>query len=180
MHSYADSQAPDLNLEKISHHPDPVTVYADDLSPTLVLTCRAFIITAWTEGSEVKQSISTHRRIPPPSKVAVPLNQRLFHTLLSNTPLILSAPFTRNRMKIDGKPLAKDHRYHTSTRSAKHGACGVGGLGPRHDYVWSLANNQRVSWDIIRCWEYGTKEQVLHAVSRCEAVWGRITIEFPR
>ncbi len=27
----------------------------------------------------------------------------------------------------------------------------------------NLASNPRVSWDIIRWWEYGTKEHVLHA-----------------
>lgn len=162
-HSYANLQAPDLNLTITSHHPDPITIYADDLSPALMLTCGAFVITALNSGSEVRQSRSTHCRIPPPSKVAVPLNEQLFHTLLPNTPLTLSAPFTRSRTSTGGKPLAKDDPDYTSDRSAKHGACGVDGLEPGQNYTLSLASNPRVIWDIIRWWEYGTKEQVLHA-----------------
>jgi len=93
----------------------------------------------------------------------VSLNKRPFHTLLPDTPLSLSAPFTRSRTSNGGKPLAKDDPDYTSDRSAKHGACGVDGLEPGHDYVLNLASNSRVSWDIIRWWEYGTKEQILHA-----------------
>ncbi|MCJ1425511.1 hypothetical protein MMC29_003411 [Sticta canariensis] len=161
-HSYASSQAPNLNLTITSHHPNPITIYTDDLSPSLMLRCGAFTITDLTTGSEVRQSCSTHCRIPPPSKVAVPLNEQLFHTLPLNTPLTLSAPFTRSRTSTDDKPLAKDDPNYTSHRAAKHGICGVDGLEPGHNYALSLANNSRISWNIIRWWEYGTKEQVLH------------------
>lgn len=162
-HSYANSQAPKLNLAITSHHPVPITIYADDLSPRLMLTCGAFIITDLTTGSEVRQSRSTHCRIPPPSKVAVPLNEQLFHTLLPDITLNLSAPFTRSRTSNGGEPLAKNNPDYTSDRSAKHGACGVDGLEPGHNYALSLASNSRVPWNIIRWWEYGAKEQVLHA-----------------
>jgi len=162
-HSYANMQAPNLNLTRISHHTDPITIYADELSPTLMLTCGACIISSLTNGSEFKQSRSTHCRIPPPSKVPVTLNKRLFHTLLPNTPLTLSAPFTRSRTSTGGKPLAKNDPDSTSDHIAKHGACGVDGLEPGHDYVLNLASNPPVSWDIVRWWEYGTKEHVLHA-----------------
>lgn len=172
-HSYTNSLAPSLNITVTSHHPEPITIYADDLSPALMLKCGAFIITDLTTGSEVRQSRSTHCRIPPPSKVVVPLNEQLFHTLLPNTPVTLSAPFTRSRPSTGGKALAKDDPDYTSHRSAKHGACGVDGLEPGHNYILSLASNSRVFWDIIRWWEYGTKEQALHADSDESKLDGR-------
>lgn len=164
-HIFTNSQAPNLNLTITSHHRDPITIYADDLSPNLMLTCGALIITDLTTGCEVRQSCQTHCRIPPPSKVAVLLKEHLFHTLLPHTPLTLSAPFGRSRMSSTGggKPLAKHDPEYASDRSAKHGACGVDGLEPGHRYALSLANNKpRFFWDNIRWWEYGTKEQVLH------------------
>ena len=164
IHSYASFQAPNLNLTLTSHHADPITIYADDLSPALMLKCGAFTITALSNGSEVKQRTSTHCRIPPPTKVSVPLNKRLFYTLLPSTPLTLSAPFTRGRPSIGGKPLAKDHPDYTRDHSAKHGACGVDGLEPGQSYLLTLARTPRVRWDIIRWWEYGTKEQILQDV----------------
>ncbi len=162
MHSFANSQAPNLNLTLTSQYPEPISIYADDVSPKLMLTCGALNITDATTGSEVRQSVQTHCCIPPPSKVAVPLNEDLFPTLLPNTPLILSTPFTRSRKSTSGKALAKHDPDYTSDPSAKHGACGVDGLEPGHKYVLSLASKPRVPWDIIRWWEYGTKEQVLH------------------
>lgn len=176
-HSYAKSQAPNLNLTITSHHPDPLTIYADDLSPKLMLTCGAFSITDLTTGSEIRQSSSTRCRIPPPSKVAVTLNEQLFHTLLPNTPFALSTPFTRSRTSTGGKPLARDDPDYTSDRSANHGACGVDGLEPGHNYALSLASNPRVLWDIVRWWEYGTKEQVLHPSSDESKLDGR-TVKF--
>jgi hypothetical protein len=43
-----------LDLTIISHHTDPITIYADEFSPTLMLTCGAFVITSLTNGSEFK------------------------------------------------------------------------------------------------------------------------------
>ncbi|KAJ9655085.1 hypothetical protein H2201_008883 [Coniosporium apollinis] len=162
-YSFANSQAPNLTLTITSHHPDPITIYAEDLSPKLMLTCGALTITDLTTGSEVRQSKRTHCRIPPPCKVAVPLNEHVSYTLLLNTPLTLSAPFTRNRMSTGGKPLAKHDQDYDNDHSAKHGACGVDGLESRHRYALSLSSKSRVPWDVIRWWEYGTKEQVLNA-----------------
>jgi len=163
IHSFANSQAPNLTLTITSHYQDPITICADNICPKLMLTCGALAYTDVTTGSEVRQSHQTHCRIPPPSKVAAPLDEDLFHTLLSDTPLTLSAPFTRSRKSTGGKALAKHDPEYASDRSAKHGACGVDGLEPGHRYVLSLASKPRVRWDIIRWWEYGTKEQVLHA-----------------
>ena len=162
-HSFANSQAPELNLTIISHHPEPITIYADDLSPALMLTCGAFIIMTLTDGCEVKQSKRTHCRIPPPTKVPVPVNEKLFHTLLPNTPLTLSTPFTRSRTSTGGKPLAKDDPEYASHRTARHGVCGVDGLEPGREYVLTLAPDPRVYWDYIRWWEYGARERILHA-----------------
>ena len=126
-----------------------------------MLKCGAFAITSLTNGCEIKQTISTHCRIPPPSKIAVSLNEQLFHTLSPNTPLTLSAPFTRSRNSTGGKPFAKDDADFASDGLAKRGACGVDGLEPGQDYVLRLAGKPRVLWDVVRWWEYGTKEQVL-------------------
>ena len=160
-HSYTSLEAPDLNLTVTSHHPDPITIYADDLSPALMLKCGALTITSLTNGCEVKQTASTHCRFIPPTKFSVPLNERLFYTLLPNTPLTLSAPFTRSRPDTGGKPLAKDDPDYTTHCSAKHGACGVDGLEPGKGYVLTLSGHSRVNWEHIRWWEYGTKEQNL-------------------
>lgn len=161
-HLFSSLQAPNLNLKITSHHPNPITIYADDLSPNLMLICGALTITDLTTGCMVRQSCQTYCRIPLPSKVAVPLDEHLFHTLLPNTSLILSAPFTRSRTSSGGKSLAKHDPEYASDRSAKRGACGVDGLEPGHRYALSLADKPRFFWNSIRWWEYGTKEQVLH------------------
>ena len=161
-HSYASPQAPKLNLIITSHHSDPITIYADDLSPSLMLACGAFTITCLTTGCEVKQTVRTHCRIPLPSKVPVPLNEQLFHTLLPNHPLTLSAPFSRSRTDTGGRPLPQLHPDYASDRRARSGACGIDGLEPGNDYVLSLARTPRIPWNIIRWWEYGTHEQVLY------------------
>jgi hypothetical protein len=41
-------------------------------------------------------------------------------------------------------------------------ACGVDGLWPGDDFVLRLASKPRIHWDVVRWWEYGTKDQVLH------------------
>lgn len=160
-HSSSDPQAPNLNITIISHHPEPITFYADNLDPKLMLQCGAFIITELSTGMEVKQCCRAYCRIPPPSKAEVPLNEHLFRTLLPNTPLTLSTPFTPNRTNTGGVPLAKDDTQYANDRSASHGACGVDGLEPGHKYVLSLASKPRIFCNSIRWWEYGMKEQIL-------------------
>lgn len=172
-YSYADQQAPNLNLIVTSHYSEPITIYADDLSPSLMLACGAFTITSLANGCEIKQSVRTHCRIPLPSKVAVPLNEKLFHTLLPNEPLTLSAPFSRSRTETGGRPLPKSHPDYASDRRARSGACGVDGLEPGNDYVLRLASSPRVHWNVIRWWEYGTREQVLHPDGKESALDGR-------
>lgn len=172
-HSFADSQAPNLNLTITSHHPDPITIYADNLSPKLMLISGALVITDLATGTKVRQTCRTHCRIPPPSKVTVLLNDQLFHTLHPNTPLTLSAPFTRSRTSTGGKPLAKHDPEYGNDCSAKFGACGVDGLEPGRRYALSLASNPRVRWDCIRWWEYGAKEQVLNVNHNGRGLDGR-------
>lgn len=172
-YSYTNQQAPKLNLIVTSQHPEPITIYADDLSPSLMLACGAFTITNLANGCEIKQSVRTHCRIEPPSKVTVPLNEKLFHTLFPNDPLTLSGPFCRSRTEIGGKPLAKTHPDYASHRRASSGACGVDGLEPGNDYLLSLASTPRVHWNIIRWWEYGTQEQVLYPDGNESALDGR-------
>ncbi|KAL8736943.1 MAG: hypothetical protein Q9181_002169 [Wetmoreana brouardii] len=162
-HSYADSQAPNLTLTIQSHNPDHITIYADDLSPKTMLRCGAFTITDLSNGCQVKQTISTCCRIPPPRKATVSLNEHDFHNLLPNTPLSLSAPFTRIRTDNGGKPLAKHDPDYRNHRSAGCGACDVDGLEPGNSYALSLASNPRAHWNFVSWWEYGTKEQILYA-----------------
>jgi len=140
--SVARSAASNLHLTITSHHPDPITIYADDLSPNLMLKCGAIVITSLSTGTEVQQRRSTHCRIPLQSKVAVPLNERLFYTLLPNAPLTFAAPFILG--------------------STRRGLQGVNGLESGEDYLLTLARDSRIPWNSIRWWEYGTKEQVLY------------------
>ncbi|KAK2756848.1 hypothetical protein FQN53_008548 [Emmonsiellopsis sp. PD_33] len=164
-HSFSSSQAPSLNLTLTSHHSEPITIYADNLSPSLMLTSSALTITDLSTGQEVPQLKRTHCVIPPPSKVTVPLRKDLFYTLFPNTPVTFSAPFTRIRPGTGGKPLAASDPEYGSDPTAKRGACGVDGLEPGSRYILTLAANPRVRWDVIRWWEYGTKEQVLYGGS---------------
>lgn len=172
-HSFSNQQAPTLNLIITSQHSDPITIYADDLRPSLMLACGAFTITSLTNGCEIKQTVRTNCRIPPPSKVSVPLNEELFHTLLPKKPLTLSTPFSRRRPESGGRPLAKSDPDYANDRTARSGACGVDGLEPGNDYILNLASTSRVQWNIIRWWEYGTKEQVLHPEGNESALDGR-------
>ena len=161
--SYTSPDAPNLNVLLTSRYSDPITIYADDVSPALMLKCGALRITDLANGCEIQQTKSTHCRISPPSKVTVPLNKSLFHTLLPNIPVTISSPFSRVGTTSDSKPLAKGHSDSASHLNANHGAYGVDGLEPGHCYVLSLADNPRVHWYIVRWWEYGTKEHVLRA-----------------
>lgn len=160
-HSFTKSQAPNLNLTITSHHADAITIYADDLSPKLMITCGALKIIDLANGTDIRQSVRTHCRIPPPIKIPMSLNESLFHTLMPNIPLTLSAPFTRSRTSTGEKPLSKHDPAYSGDGSARHGACGVDGLEPGHRYALSPASQPRVIWNIIRWWEYGTKEHVL-------------------
>lgn len=145
-HLFTNPQALNLDLTLTLHHPDSITIYADDISPNLMLICGALTIIDLTTGCEIRQSCQTHCRIPPPSRVAVLLNEHLFHTLFPNTPLTLSAPFTRSRASTGGKPLAKDDPEYARDCSAKRGAgaCGVDGLEPGHRYALTLASQPRI------------------------------------
>lgn len=169
-HSFANSQAPNLNLTITSQHTDPITIYADNPSPKTILTCAALTMTDLTTGSEVHQEKRTHCRIPPPTRIAVPLIERLFHTLLPNVPLTLSAPFTRDRTRTGGKPLAKHDPDYGGNRQR---SCGVDGLERGHRYAVSLASKPRVQWYVIRWWEYGTKEEVLRGDGEGGSLDGR-------
>ena len=138
-----------------------------------MLVCGALTIIDMATGTEVRQSMRTHCRIPPPTKVVVRLIEENFHTLLPSKPLTLSTPFTRRRENTGGKPLPKHHPDYATEHSANAGACGVDGLEPGHVYELSLASQRRIWWDIIRWWEYGTKEQVLQADENGAGLDGR-------
>lgn len=159
-HSFADSQAPNLSITIVSRCPDPITIYADNLSPALILKCGAFNITSFSSGSDVKQVVTTNCRFLPPSKVPVVLDEARFHTLYPDTPVTISTPFARKRDNV-GKPLPGSHPEYNNHRSAKHGIYGVDGLEPGETYLLTLNGSPRVDWTSVRWWEYGTKEQLL-------------------
>lgn len=159
-HSFSSSQAPKLNLTLLLDYHEPITIYADILSPSQMLTCGAFAIHYCSSGAEVRQNLRTLCRIPPPTKVPVNLKESLFYTLTPYEPLTLSAPFTRKPK--GAKPRAASDPAYLGDRSARHGSCGVDGLEPGYDYVLSLAGQPRMFWNHVRWWEYGTKDDVLH------------------
>ncbi|KAI1084201.1 hypothetical protein F5B20DRAFT_524026 [Whalleya microplaca] len=160
IHHFAAAEGPPtLSLTITSHYPDPITIYADDLSPKLMTNCGGFIITDLADGVEVQQAVRRYCRIPLPNRVTVPINEPLFHTLLPNTPLTLSAPFSRPRT--NNRPLPRsDPEYETE----RNRVCGVDGLESGHKYTLSLSGNPNITWHHIRWWEYGTKEEVLGGI----------------
>lgn len=159
-HSFSSLQVPMLNLTLLLDYHKPITIYADDLSPSLMIRHGAFIIHYRSSGAEVKQNVRTFCRFPPPTKVPVRLDESRFYTLLPYTPLTLSSPFTRKPE--GGKPRAASDPGYLNDRSSSNGSCGVDGLEPGYDYVLSLASQPRISWYRIRWWEYGTKDDVFH------------------
>ena len=163
VHTFPDSSAPTLKLSIISHYSRPITIYADDLSPALMLKCGAFKLSSLTTGADVKQSVSTHCRIPPPKHVEVRLDESFFYTLYPEVPVTFSTPFTRKRDNNGGNPLPKTHPDYEDHRNAKFGAYGVDGLEPGHDYILTLADTPRIPWTVIRWWDFGTKEEILGA-----------------
>ncbi len=109
-----------------------------------MLICGALIITNLTTGCVVRQSCQTHCRIPLPSKVAVLLNERLFHTLLPKHPTNSLRAFYVPVVgrATGGKALAKHDSGYASDRSAKNAVHAVltVGLEPgyRVDMRWAL------------------------------------------
>ena len=110
---------------------------------------------------EVKQVKSTHCEIPLPPRAVVKLYENLFYTLLPNTPLTLSTPFTRRRPSSGDKLLAGSDPNYRNDDVSGDASYGVDGLEVG-DYVLKLASTPRVYWYSIRWWKYGTKEEVLN------------------
>jgi hypothetical protein len=154
-HSFNNDTAPNLIVTLTSQHHKPITIYADDLSPDLMLSCGAFRIVDLATGTDVHQSVRTHCRIPPPSKVQVPLRETLFHTLHPNTPLALSASFGRDR-----KPLSRYDPSYGEDHNGRGNSKGVDGLVPGSRYLLVAAEKPRIQWNSIRWWDYGTRDQV--------------------
>ncbi|KAI0549483.1 hypothetical protein F4679DRAFT_546272 [Xylaria curta] len=141
-YSVSSDIPPHLNLTITSHHTDAITIFADDLSPRLITQSgSALIITDLADNTVIKQTTRTNCRIPLPRKVAVSLDESLFYTLYPNRPLTLSTPFT--------------------APSNRRTANGVDSLRPGHKYMITLSGSQRLRWNEVRWWEFGTKEEVL-------------------
>lgn len=141
IYSISSNDPPELKLTVTSHHTEPITIFADDLSPRLMIrTGSVLTITDLSNNKIVKQTRRTHCRIPPPSHVAVPLEESQFHTLFPGQPLTLSAPFQGSRSGT---------------------TAGVDGLETGHRYMIGLSGSQRLQWNRICWWEYGTKEEIL-------------------
>ena len=159
-YSFSSSEIPMLNLTLRLSYQSPITIYADDLSPSLMLRHGAFDIHYRSSGAEVQQTKRTYCRIPPPTKVNVELDESMFLTLQPHTPYTFSSPFCRS-LRGD-KPRSASELGDLDDRR-RRGACGVDGLEPGYDYMLSLTANPRIHWRYIRWWEYGTKEQVLYS-----------------
>ncbi|KAI0454424.1 hypothetical protein F5B21DRAFT_475336 [Xylaria acuta] len=141
-YSVSSDEPPHLSLTITSQYTGAITIFADDLSPRLIVqTGCALVITDLADNTVVKQTTRTNCRIPLPQKVAVPLDESLFYTLYPNRPLTLSAPFAGS-----SKPRATN---------------GVHSLQPGHKYMITLSGSQRLQWNRIRWWEYGTKDEML-------------------
>ena len=159
VHSFSSDKAPTLTVTITSLHEKPITIYGDELRPNLMITYGAFKLIDLSTGDVVHHSRRRYCKIPPPTKVEVPLQEELLHTLMPNIPLSLSAPFG-----LDRKPLAGSDVDRKDPR-ASIGAVGVDGLYPGHRYQLLAAEQPGINWNSIHWWEYGTKVEVLNSPS---------------
>jgi hypothetical protein len=145
-----------------------------------MLAYGAFAITDLMSGAEVSNIRRNRCKFVPPSKVIVLLHEDLFHTLLPNTPLTLSTPFSRKRSHNGDKSLPKGHpdydlgRVNVGSSRREHVPCGVDGLEPGHSYALTLADNPRAEFSrYIRWWEFGRKETVVYGEDGSPKLDGR-------
>ena len=179
-HSFSSSKAPTLHLNLTSHHTSPITIYADDISPSLMLAYGALEITDLATGLSVSNIKRNYCKFEPPSKVDVPLREDLFYTLHPNTPLTLSTPFTHKRSNDESKPLPKsqpdygDANPNSRPLSTDRTAYGVDSLEADHSYRLTMADNSRANFSKeIRWWEYGPKELVVYGEDGIPKLDGR-------
>ena len=80
-HSFSSSSAPTLRLCLINHATRPITIYNEYRNPTTLLAEGRFSIFDHTTNSEVAQLKTRFCDFEPPSKVDVPLGEKMFHNL---------------------------------------------------------------------------------------------------
>ena len=159
---FSETSAPKLSLSITSHHSTPITIYAEDLSPTIMLKCGVLSIISLTTGAKIPQHSSRRCKIPLPFKVKIPLLEERFFTLAPELPVTFTEPFLPYRTVFEDKSLAMKKLAGSDHESATNRGYGVEGLVP-DDYVLHLTpqSTWQVDWTHVRWWDYGTKEEVL-------------------
>lgn len=149
-HSYSSSDAPPtLKVSLTNHATRPITIYNEYMIPSKVLAEGSFIIYDRTSGTVVDQIRTRFCDFPPPTKVHVPLRERMFYTLYPMEPVVFTATFGKN--KTPSQPDRNSHRPR-----------GVHGLQIGHEYVLRPGKG----WGYIRWWEWGEKDEVIDAPGR--------------
>ncbi|KAL8826338.1 MAG: hypothetical protein Q9170_007442 [Blastenia crenularia] len=147
IHSFSGDRTPTLSLSLTNRASRPITFYNEHLCLTRVLAEGHLIIFDYTSNSPVDQTKTRFCDFAPPSKIHVPLRERLFYTLYPGEPLVFSATFgiSKTLSRLKG----------TSERPQSRG---VNGLEIGHQYGLRPGKG----WGRIRWWEYGEKEEVMN------------------
>lgn len=154
-HSFRSELPPTLCLILTSHASRPITIYNESLNPGRMLREGCFPIFDKTDNIGVAHKKVRYCYFEPPSKIHVPLREKLFRTLYPGVPLVLATPFGPT----EWAPKSFLERYvKPGVELERRRALGVDGLKPGHHY--SLRAGQ--GWGRIRWWEYGEKEEVMN------------------
>ena len=154
-HSFSSELPPTLCLILTSHADKPITIYNETLNPSRLLCEGKFPIFDQTDSIEVPHHKRIYCDFEPPSKIKVPLREKLFQTLYPEMPLVLATPFGPTDWP--PKPFSEGY-VKPGVEFSTRRALGVDGLKPGHHY--SL--RARKGWGQIRWWEYGEKEEVMN------------------
>ncbi|KAL8974171.1 MAG: hypothetical protein Q9197_001592 [Variospora fuerteventurae] len=149
-HSYSSSNAsPTLKVSLTNHATRPITIYNEYMILFRVLAEGKLIIYDRTSDTVVDQMKTHFCEFAPPTKVHVPLPERMFYTLYPMEPVVFTATFGRN--KSPSQPVINPHRPR-----------GVHGLQIGHEYVLRPGKG----WGYIRWWEWGEKDEVINPPGR--------------
>ncbi len=153
-HSFSSPTAPTLRLFLTNHADRPVTIYNESLHlPTLLAEGSKFSIYDHTTGSAVRQVLTRFCIFELPSKIHVPLQESMFHTLPPGVPVPIAATFGRG--KLTPKPLEPGD---PEREQNKNTVSGVHNLEVGHHYTL----RSETKWRFIRWWEYGEKDEVIN------------------
>ncbi|ERF71378.1 hypothetical protein EPUS_09050 [Endocarpon pusillum Z07020] len=100
-HSFSTELPPTICLILTSHANKPITIYNEALNPSRLLSEGKFPIFDQTDNIEVPHRRRIYCDFEPPSKIKVPLREKLFHTLYPAVPGSVSRacnPFRANQL----------------------------------------------------------------------------------